>query len=417
MAHFVKPLGASNAGFRQGADGALTSMTIGPVGTKKVVVLWGGGRGGEILMLAAVDSSGKRLATTRYLGKEAGHKPDPDGDDRWFLRYELKTANVGTGTLTALDKTGMPFARIELIVESGAIAKLEQTLKSGEISTMETRESVVPSSVLPFKLSPVPKGSKLGIGKASASVHELLFRMNKDGTTYWIGACVPENTVDFSRVYIFFHPDTMTKEDDSTYAAFAGRWPSVQRYTLIQGVQLAEIRKMVLLVPFMTAASRSNQSTTNMFAVRGLDTLNMLMDGCQTAIGLTPKGTKVSNVGVASFSSGIEHLVRFAISVGGSGIISEQIDLDSAFITKQAHSNAPRIKGAKNVQVTQMSPFDPRVKGARTAAHKWLQLGANAWPVTSEGPPIRGGVVQGFTLHNNIGNFMFRAMMAESSVK
>ena len=149
---------------------------------------------------------------------------------------------------------------------------------------------------------------------------------------------------------------------------------------------------MVLLVPFMTAASRTNQSTTNMFASHGFDTLNTIMDACQAAIGKTPRGTKLDTVGVASFSSGIEHLVRFAINVGGTGIIKEQIDFDSAFITKQKHSNLPKLAGATNIQVTQMSPHDPRVKDAKIRSHKWLQL------------------------HNNIGNFMFRAMMSASSV-
>lgn len=416
MAHFVKPLGASDAGFRQGSNGALASMTIGPVGTTKVVVLWGGGRGGEILKLAALDPKGNRLATTRYLGQEGGHKPDPDGDDRWFLRYELKTASAGTGTLTALDKTGMPFARIELIVETGSVSKIDQTIRGADISTTETQSSVVTSSVIPFKSSPVPKGSTLTMGAATAPVHELLFSMNKDGTTYWIGACVPENTSDFTRAYVFFHPDTMASTDNGTYATFTGNWPRVQRYTLIQGVQLAEVRPMVLLVPFMTAASRTNQSTTNMFASHGFDTLNTIMDACQAAIGKTPRGTKLDTVGVASFSSGIEHLVRFAINVGGTGIIKEQIDFDSAFITKQKHSNLPKLAGATNIQVTQMSPHDPRVKDAKIRSHKWLQLDADAWPTTSFGAPRKGGVVDGFTLHNNIGNFMFRAMMSASSV-
>src|SRR5689334_6408400 len=104
MAHFVKPLGASNEGFKQRSDGVLISMTVGGVGTKKVVVLWGGGRGGEILLLAALDAGGHRLATTRLLGQEKGHAPDPDGDDQWFMRYELTTVAEGVGTLTAVDK-------------------------------------------------------------------------------------------------------------------------------------------------------------------------------------------------------------------------------------------------------------------------------------------------------------------------
>jgi hypothetical protein len=425
VAHFVKPLGASSEGFKQKSDGSLSSMTTGGVGSKKIVVLWGGGNGGEILKLAAIDSKGKRLATTRLMstptnkfGVEAGHAKDPDGDDQWFLRYELTIVAEGTGTLTAVDKTGMPFARIALIVPSGDVTEIKQTLATGGISGEETRDSVSPATVLPFTRtpSPTPKGSKLVVPPVTADVHELLFRMEKDGVTFWIGACVPAGTSDFTRAYIFFHPDTMTDPDNATYPAFTGAWPGVRRYVLIQGVQLAAAaKKMVLLVPFMTRASRSNTSATNMFASRGLDTLNSLLDACQTAIGLGSKGAKVARVGVASFSSGIEHMVRFAVKVGGTGIIKEQIDFDSAFITGAKHSSTPRV-GGKNIQVTQMSPFDPRLATPRAAANEWLQVDASAWPATSFGPPVIKGAPQGFTIHNNIGNFMFRAMMEKSIV-
>src|SRR5450432_2051128 len=105
MAHFVKPRAPNAADkFTGKGDGSLSSMTIAGKGSHFVVV-WGGDSKGEKLKLAALSTSGNRLATTKMVGLETGHPRDPDGDDRWYILYELTPVAEGTGTLTAVDGT------------------------------------------------------------------------------------------------------------------------------------------------------------------------------------------------------------------------------------------------------------------------------------------------------------------------
>lgn len=88
------------------------------------VVLWGGDSSGKELTLIANDAGGKRFATVTKVGLEGGRPVDPvDRDHLWFIKYEIAAPAAGTGTLTAVDKSGMPFARIQLIVSSGAAKK------------------------------------------------------------------------------------------------------------------------------------------------------------------------------------------------------------------------------------------------------------------------------------------------------
>lgn len=93
----------------------------------------------------------------------------------------------------------------------------------------------------------------------------------------------------------------------------------------------------------------------------------------------------------------------------GGGIIKEQIDFDSANM-RNRHRVLDRI-GARNIQVTQMSPSDPRVTHSRAAADVWVQRHNNAWPTTELGPPTLSS-----NIHANIGHLMFRAMIENSVV-
>ncbi len=258
--------------------------------------------------------------------------------------------------------------------------------------------AVVPSSVLPFLFMPVAKGAALSEGAASGTISEFLFKIEKNGAVFWVGVCVPAGTVDFSRAYIFFHPDTIGASDDAAYPNFGGRWPTVKRYVPGQGLQMAAMKQMTLLVPFMTHGSRANSSTTNLFADRGVETLNDIMTAVQMSFGVPDARSSIQQVGVASYSSGVNHMFRFAEKLGGTGIIREQIDFDSAFMIS-AHKNAPNLPGAVNWMVTQSPP-----RGSRIG---WLQLGPSAWRNVNS---MRGDI------HGQIGNMMFQTMMMLSVI-
>ena len=254
--------------------------------------------------------------------------------------------------------------------------------------------AIVPASVMPFLFKPRPKGSLLVEGAAVGTISEFLFKIEKNGAIFWVGACVPEGTSDFSRAYIYFHPDTIGASDDAAYPSFGGRWPTVKRYLPGTGLQMAAMKKMPVIVPFMTNASRANTARTNIFADRGVETLNDIMSAIKISFGETDFTASVGQVGVASFSSGIDHLFRFADKLGGTGIIREQIDFDSAFMIS-AHKNAPVLQGCVNWMVTQSPP------GSRSPIG-WLHLPAEAFQKVNN---LRNDT------HSQIGVMMFQTMM------
>jgi hypothetical protein len=227
-----------------------------------------------------------------------------------------------------------------------------------------------------------------------------MFKIEKNGATFGVGACVPAGTTDFSRAYIFFHPDTISSTDDAGYPAFTGRWPGVrQRYVLPEGLQMAAIKTMPLIVPFMTNASRANNARTNLFADRGVETIDDILAAIQISIGQTGNFGSVRQIGVASFSSGVDHLARFAQKLGASGLIREQIDFDSAFMIV-AHKNAPNLPGAVNWMVSQSPPPFAGRPG-------WLHVPQTAFRNVNT---FRGDT------HSQIGFMMFQTMMMLSVV-
>lgn len=218
------------------------------------------------------------------------------------------------------------------------VLRFRQTLP-GESARLSV-PAVTPGSVMPFLFRPVLKNATLVEGAAIGTIREFLFKIEKNGVGFWVGAAVPAGTNDFSRAYLFFHPDTIAATDDAAYSSFTGRWPTVQRYVAPLGLQMAAVKPMALIVPFMTSASRSNTSSSNLFADRGSDTLNDIMAAIQIAAGQTGQRQSLERLGVASYSSGVNHLARFAEKLGGSGLIREMMDFDSPFMTV-AHRTMP----------------------------------------------------------------------------
>ena len=279
------------------------------------------------------------------------------------------------------------------------VLRFQQTLPVR--SSLFKIPSITPASAMPFLFAPLAKNAALMEAPAFGTVFELLFKIEKNGAIFWVGACMPTGTTDFSRAYIFFHPDTMSSADNASYPGFTGRWPNVrQRYVLREGLQMAAVKTMPLIVPFMTQASRANNAGTNLFADRGVETLDDILAAIQISIGQTGTFGSVRQIGVASFSSGINHLARFAQNLGASGLIREQIDFDSAFMTVP-HKNAPILPGVVNWMVSQSAPPFAGSLG-------WLHVPQSAFRnVNTE----RGDT------HRQIGFMMFQTMMTVSVVR
>ncbi len=73
-------------------------------------------------------------------------------------------------------------------------------------STLTNVRSVHNLVITPFT-APLPAGGLLTESGVAGSMGEFLFKMEKDGRIYWIGAAVPQGTSDFSKVQVYFHGD------------------------------------------------------------------------------------------------------------------------------------------------------------------------------------------------------------------
>jgi hypothetical protein len=325
---------------------------------------------------------------------------------------------VGRGELPAdyadgvVDPSGLTLRKLD--ARAGGVAPTPPTPEQfTDLNVLRFRQTMPPSpdddlsypaiepgSVQPFLFSPpLVRNAALVEGSAVATISEFLFKIEKSGVIFWVGACVRRD-LDLSRAHIFFHPDTISASDDAGYPAFTGRWPIVQRYVAALGLQMAAVKTVPLIVPFMTNASSTNDALTNLFADRGVETINDILFAIQISLGRTGNPASVQQLGVSSFSSGVNHLFRFAEKLGPAGLIVEQIDFDSAFMVVR-HKNAPPLPGAANWMVTQIPP----PQGARPG---WLYLPPNSFRNVNA---FKGDI------HTQIGFLMFKTMMTLSVMR
>jgi hypothetical protein len=254
------------------------------------------------------------------------------------------------------------------------------------------------------------------------SIHELLLKVQKGGSTFWVGAAVPKGTTDFTKAQIFFHPGTHQGKDiiaaDEDYQDFKGNWskrspiqtrPTIDRYVADRGVQLAKARDITLLVPFTTHAATQTKkgelTAANMFRDRPVDTLNAVMAKVQEEITKKkdPK-LQLGQIGVSSFSSGIIALQLFLKAMNSSTLIKEVIDFDSPFITGLDRRLTP-FPGALSTCYTQKASDHPMI-GYVLLNDKHFE---NVKAMTSLLPKSR--------LHHQIGDLMYHQAMRDSLVK
>ena len=323
----------------------------------------------------------------------------------WVLKREFRKADgvvdpLGT-TLKKLDQLTAPVPVQKQFREIDGI-RIRQTLGQPSTSAHDASvDSIEPSSVMPFMVPPLGRGQTLVQSKAIGRIHEFLFEIEKDGATFWIGAAVPEGTTDFTRAYVYFHPATVGEEG---YKSFSGRWLEVQRYVNMQGVQMAAIRQRPVIVPFMPVTAKSDAASKNMFASRGENLLNAVVQEIQIQLGRTGTFDKLGKIGAASFSSGVDYLTRFLKSIGPSGLVGEVIDFDSAHMIA-SHTSVPFGAAPATWQVSQAGPPG----GFRIG---WLHLPISAFSkVTAYGDSNNPANV-----HAKIGYMMFRSMMVSSTI-
>ncbi len=210
--------------------------------------------------------------------------------------------------------------------------------------------------------TPPPVG-RLAPAHIAGTFWRFLFKVEKDGQPYWVGVAVPPLTTNFTRVQVFLHP-TPTQAgqviaSSADYPGFKGGWTKVYRYLPIQGTQLAAIRPSILVVPYNRDGATNPNSSASVFASRPVETLNAIVTAAHRQLArrqpiMPPTGIhQVTDIGVTSFSSGIDFLRAFITQFGPSGLIRETLDLDSRFIIVEQKRPLVRAENARARWVTQ----------------------------------------------------------------
>lgn len=200
-------------------------------------------------------------------------------------------------------------------------------------------------------IKPVMQGEFFEEMQLTATIHEFLFKVTKGNHVFWVGVAVPFGTTDFSRIQVFFHPTVVQLRPpqppiihatEGDYLTFTGGWSgSLQRYIALQGSQLASVRRVPLLVPFTTMAALGADREQNMFAIDPVATLSNITAATQAAFVPFLPPPNLTDVGVTSFSSGIQAMRKFIAAMKPSGLIREVIDFDSPFILTEPAELTP----------------------------------------------------------------------------
>lgn len=214
-------------------------------------------------------------------------------------------------------------------------------------------------------------------GTLLAEIRQLLFRVFKGGRIFWVGAAIPKDTADFTRAQLYFHPTVINGGNvvakDGDYESFGGGWTGqLYRYVPMQGGQLAAVAPIPLLVPFTTMAALRG-GADNMFSDRPVETLQAVMDAIQREVAPTAPPTKLAQIGVSSFSSGVSALRQFVSIFGGNGLIREINDFDSPYIISEHGGRLTHAAGA----VSRVFAQTPPRSGARTPG--WITLPPPRW--------------------------------------
>ncbi|GAB7035770.1 hypothetical protein AB0G35_15335 [Streptomyces sp. NPDC021749] len=218
-------------------------------------------------------------------------------------------------------------------------------------------------------IKPVMQGDFLEEIQLTTTIHEFLFKVTKDNRVFWVGVAVPFGTIDFSRIQVFFHPTVVQLRPppqppvihaaEADYPTFTGGWSGrLQRYVALQGGQLASVRRVPLLVPFTTMAALGVDPQQNMFSIDPVATLSNITAATQAALLPFLPPPNLTDVGVTSFSSGIQAMRKFIAAMKPSGFIREVIDFDSPFITTEPAELTPS-PGAVSSCYTQRARQNP----------------------------------------------------------
>lgn len=199
------------------------------------------------------------------------------------------------------------------------------------------------------------------------------FRIEKDGRYYWVGVAASPLTSDFTQAQIYIHPTPtqgeVTVATVGDYPRFAGGWKKIWRYLPTIGAQMAAVRPILLIVPFMPDPARNAESPWNIFATRPAETLSAIVTAThrELAARLPITGPRqphvLSRIGVASYSSGIYFQQASLNMLAGTGLVAETFDFDSRWIVRERKKPWVSATNARATWISQWAPPKPDRNG------------------------------------------------------
>ena len=212
--------------------------------------------------------------------------------------------------------------------------------------------------------------------QATGSGQIRYFQLDQDVVPRWFGVLIPDGTLSFDQIHIFFHPTPkQANHDDSEYPAL-GSFKDIFHYLSDDmGAQFCGAQtSRVLVMPLMTEASKSD---CGIFPQRWVDIVGCILGRVSLGLDLGASFQRVVSVVVSSFSSGIVYSHQFRARANLGSRLAGVIDFDG--ITSSYNSLSGAVTGpAGHVVKAQQSNVNPATV-AQLAAQNVFPLPRPRW--------------------------------------
>ena len=174
----------------------------------------------------------------------------------------------------------------------------------------------------------VPGLAKLAFFTQSLKLTTMLFQINQPVVPNWFGVAIPNNSVNFDRPNLFFHPiPAQAGYLDGDYQTKTGKWPELYYYMERLGYQVdAAINvyggppDQIVIMPFLT----STATTSWILPANWYGIVTDILTQAKAAGGGSGAVT-IGELVISSFSAGLFYLNSFRAAAPGLKSLMKEI--------------------------------------------------------------------------------------------
>lgn len=165
---------------------------------------------------------------------------------------------------------------------------------------------------------------------STVRVTTMLFQLDASVVPNWFGVAIPNNTRDFSKPNIFFHPiPAQAGYQDADYPTKTGLWPQLFYYLERLGYQIdAAIQSFgasptqIVVMPFLTSAATG----TGILPAEWQSILTDILSDVRFAVsGVGNAPVTITEVAISSFSVGLVYSNAFRNTASGLKPLLKQV--------------------------------------------------------------------------------------------